>query len=201
MDTISFLIITPVVSFYLMRDWEKLSKRIHDLLPRKNIKTISAILNDMDDMISAFIRGQLMVAFLLGSFYAISLGLIGLNFGIIIGVVAGVLSIIPYAGTIIGVMAAMVMAVFQYDDWISMAIVAGVFLVGNLVEGNYLTPKMVGEKVNLHPVWVVFALLAGHHLMGFTGVLIAVPVAAIIGVLVRFFISQYRMSGYYKAKA
>lgn len=197
-DTISFLIITPIVSFYLMRDWPILQRTITNLIPKQNVKTIKTVLGDIDDTIASFIRGQLFVAIILGTYYALSLGIIGLNFGIIIGILSGVLSIIPYVGTIAGIVAALSVSVFQYDKWEDILIVAVIFIIGNLVEGNYLTPKFVGEKVNLHPVWVLFALLAGGHLMGFTGVLIAIPVAAIIGVLVRFFILKYHKSDLYK---
>ena len=196
-SSLSYLVITPVVSFYLLRDWPIFQKKVKSLFPRKEEKTITTLLRHMDEMISAFIRGQLMVALFLGVFYATSLGIIGLNFGILIGLISGALSIIPYVGTIVGVCAALIVAFFQYDSWGMIVGVGAVFLIGNLVEGNFLTPKLVGEKVNLHPVWVLFALLAGQNLLGFTGILIAVPTAAIIGVLVRFFLLEYKKSSVY----
>lgn len=196
-SSLSYLVIAPVVSFYLLRDWPIFQKKVKSLFPRKEEKTIMMLLRHMDEMIAAFLRGQLMVALFLGVFYGTSLGIIGLNFGIMIGLISGALSIIPYVGTIVGVCAALIVAFFQYDSWGMIVAVGSVFLVGNLIEGNFLTPKLVGEKVNLHPVWVLFALLAGQNLLGFTGILIAVPTAAIIGVLVRFFLLEYKKSSVY----
>jgi predicted PurR-regulated permease PerM len=142
-------------------------------------------------------RGQASVCLLLGIFYAVGLTLVGLDFGLMVGMVAGVLSFIPYVGTIVGFIVGIGLAFVQFSDWISIALVAGVFVVGQGIEGNFLTPRLVGTRVGLHPVMVIFALLAGGALFGFLGILLAVPVAAVVGVLTRFAIKKYAASRYY----
>ena len=139
-----------------------------------------------------------MVCLILGSYYAIALSVAGLNFAVLVGLGAGVLSFIPYVGSIVGFVVAMGIALAQFDAWVMWLVVAGIYFVGQAVEGNVLAPKLVGDSVGLHPVWIMFALIAGGSLFGFTGVLLGVPVAAIIGVLVRFALERYRGSGYYR---
>lgn len=194
---LALLVITPVVAFYLLRDWDRIVHQVDDALPRKHLQTIRVLGREVDDTLAGFLRGQGMVCFILAGFYAIGLTVAGLDFGLIVGLIAGFLSFIPYVGSLVGLFLSVGLALAQFDSFVDVAIVAAVFFVGQAVEGNFLTPKLVGEKVGLHPVWVMFALLAGGALFGFVGVLLAVPVAAIVGVGVRFAIAQYRLSPYY----
>jgi predicted PurR-regulated permease PerM len=196
-NILSLLFITPVVTFYLLRDWDRVLAHIDALLPREHAETIREQARLVNDTLAGFVRGQATVCFLLGTFYAVALSLAGLNFGLVIGLVSGILSFIPYVGTIFGFVAASGLALAQFDEWYRIAIVIGIFLFGQFVEGNFLTPKLVGDRVRLHPVWVIFALLAGGTLFGFAGVLLAVPVAAVIGVLTRFAVSRYTASPLY----
>lgn len=196
-NLLSILFITPVVTFYLLRDWDRIVGHVDALLPREHAETIREQARLVNETLSGFVRGQATVCLLLGGFYAIALSVAGLNFGLIIGLIAGVLSFIPYVGTIFGFVASVGLAFAQFDEWHRIAIVVGIFLFGQFVEGNFLTPKLVGDRVRLHPVWIIFALLAGGTLFGFVGVLLAVPVAAVIGVLTRFAISRYTASPLY----
>ena len=197
----SLLVIAPVVAFYLLRDWDKMVAVIDRSLPRDHANTIRRLLGEMDEMLAGFIRGQGMVALILGSFYAVSLSLIGLNFGLLIGIVSGILTFIPYVGSFTGFFLATGMAFIQFqDDWLMIGLTAGVFVFGQIVEGNIITPKLVGDRIRLHPVWLIFALVAFGYLMGFVGALIAMPVAAIVGVMVRFGVDRYYHSRLYKGK-
>ena len=194
---IALLVITPVVAFYLLRDWDRMVAKADDSLPRRHQATIRRLAGEVDETLAGFLRGQGTVCLSLAVFYAIGLTLAGLDFGLLVGLIAGFLSFIPYVGSLVGLMLSLGLALAQFDSWISVAIVAAVFFVGQALEGNVLTPKLVGERVGLHPVWVMFALLAGGALFGFVGVLLAVPVAAVVGVGVRFAFGQYRLSPYY----
>lgn len=197
-NILSLLLITPVVAFYMLRDWDSFVKKVDGLLPKAYKKEIETQAKAIDKIISSFIRGQLSVCILLGSFYAIGLTLIGLDLGMLVGFIAGVISFIPYVGSIVGFITAMAIAFAQFDSWVPIAQVVGVFVVGQFLEGNFLTPKLVGDSIGLHPVWVMFALLAGGVLLGFLGLMIAVPLAAVIGVLVRFAIGKYKKSSLYR---
>jgi predicted PurR-regulated permease PerM len=196
-DVLSLLFITPIVAFYLLRDWDLMIGTIHGWLPRQHVGTILDQVNQIDDTLAGFVRGQATVCLVLGLFYGVTLSIFGLNFGLVIGSIAGMLSFIPYVGSLVGFVASVGVALVQYETWTPVLIVIGIFVVGQAVEGNFLTPKLVGDKVGLHPVWVMFALLAGGSLFGFLGVLLAVPVAAVIGVLMRFALQQYIASPYY----
>ncbi|HEV7371814.1 AI-2E family transporter [Arenibaculum sp.] len=200
-DVLSLLFITPVVAFYLLRDWDEMVARIHGWLPRQHAPVILAQVAEVDRTLAGFVRGQATVCLILGLFYALALSLVGLEFGLVIGLLAGLLSFIPFVGSLFGFAGSVGIALFQYDTWVMVAVVAGIFLLGQAVEGNVLTPRLVGGKVGLHPVWVIFALLAGGSLFGFVGVLLAVPVAAVIGVLARFALGQYLASRYYTGPA
>lgn len=195
---ISFLLLMPVVAFYMLKDWPVFAKVIDGLWPRQNVKTIREILAEIDLTISSFVRGQLLVAFILGLFYGISLTILGLEYGFLVGFTAGMLSIVPYVGSIIGFVASTVLAWVQFQAVDMVAYAGAIFVVGQMIEGNFLTPKLVGDKVGLHALWVIFALMAGASVMGFTGILIAVPVAAVVGVMLRFTLKQYKNSTYYK---
>ena len=196
-NLLSLLFITPIVTFYLLRDWDRMMAKLNDLLPRHYADTVREQLALIDRRLAGFVRGQMIVAGILGAFYAIALSLAGLEFGLVIGLAAGAISFIPFVGSVSGFVVSVALALVQFDTWPPVAIVAGIFGVGQLVEGNFLTPKLVGDKVGLHPVWVIFALLAGGSLLGLVGMLLAVPLAAIIGVLVAFAITRYRGSVLY----
>lgn len=196
-DVLSLLVVTPVVAFYMLRDWDKLLATIDKALPRKSAATIRAEALKVDATLAGFLRGQALVCLTLGAYYALALSVVGLDFGATIGIMAGALSFIPYVGTIMGFIGSMGLAFAQFDENSRIVAVAVIYVVGQLVEGNVLSPKLVGERVGLHPVWVIFALMAGGSLFGFLGVLVALPVAAVLGVLVRFLLDRYMKSTYY----
>ncbi|MGF1610970.1 MAG: AI-2E family transporter [Kiloniellales bacterium] len=196
-NLLSLVIITPVVAFYLLRDWDRMVERVDHWLPRRQAETIREQAREVDRTLAGFVRGQASVCLILGAFYAIGLTVAGLEFGLVIGMIAGLLSFIPFVGAAIGGLLSVGLALVQFDSWIDVAVVAAIFAVGQAVEGNVLTPKLVGGRVGLHPVWVIFALLAGGALFGFVGVLLAVPVAAVIGVLMRFSLQRYLASDIY----
>ena len=198
---VALMVITPVVAFYLLRDWDHMIAKVDDWLPRRHRDTVRRLAREVDETLAGFLRGQGTVCLSLAVFYAVGLTLAGLDFGLVVGLIAGFLSFIPYVGSMVGLVLSLGLALAQFDSWVSIAIVAAVFMVGQAVEGNFLTPKLVGDRVGLHPVWVMFALLAGGALFGFVGVLLAVPVAAVVGVGVRFALSQYRLSGYFTGHA
>ncbi|MDD4555787.1 MAG: AI-2E family transporter [Alphaproteobacteria bacterium] len=197
-NIISLLIITPVVAFYMLRDWTLFSKKIDDLLPVKSRNEIRTVAKQIDNAIAGFIRGQLSVCVILGLFYSTGLYFIGLQLGVLVGFVAGLISFIPYIGTISGFVTSIIIALIQFDSVIPTVQVICLFAFGQILEGSFLTPKLVGDSVGLHPVWIMFSLLAGGVLLGFLGIMIAVPIAAIIGVLTRHFITKYKASQIYK---
>ncbi len=196
-NLLSLIVITPLVSFYLLRDWDRLVTYVDTLLPRDSAPIIREQVIKIDHTISGFVRGTLNVMLILGLFYAISLSLIGLDYAILIGLFGGFMIIIPYLGTFLSGVAAVGMAMLQFDSIAAIIAVFAVFAAGQMLEGYILTPKLVGDKVGLHPLWLIFGMLAGATLLGFVGVFLAVPVTAVIGVLVRFAIEQYRQSDYY----
>ena len=196
-NLISLLLIMPIVTFYMLRDWDDFVKKFEDLLPKKSKKTILSTFKDIDKIIAGFIRGQLSVCLILGIFYSIGLKLVGLELGLLVGFIAGIISFVPYVGSITGFVIGCILAFAQYGDLTHVFYVITVFMLGQFIEGNFLTPKFVGESVGLHPVWVMFALLAGGVLLGFLGLMLAVPLAAIIGVLVRLAIKRYKLSSLY----
>lgn len=196
-NILSLILITPIVAFYLLRDWDKMVAKIDTWLPRAQADTIRRLAREIDETLAGFVRGQAMVCLSLGTFYAIGLTLCGLDFGLIIGIFAGLISFVPFVGSIAGGIAAIGLALVQFDSFWQVGAVAGVFILGQAIEGNFLTPKLVGDKVGLHAVWVIFALLAGGALFGFVGVLVAVPAAAVMGVMARFAIEQYLQSSLY----
>jgi len=197
-NMLSLVVITPVVAFYLLRDWDRLVAKIDSWLPRDHAETIREQVREVDRTLAGFLRGQGTVCLLLGLFYAIGLTAVGLDFGLVVGLLAGLLSFIPFVGSMVGLFASVGLAVVQFGDWVMVAVVAGIFFAGQAIEGNVLTPKLVGGSVGLHPLWVIFGLLAGGALFGFVGVLLAVPVAAVIGVAARFGLSRYMASPYYR---
>tara|TARA_R110002096_G_scaffold99366_3_gene220174 strand:- start:152 stop:1234 length:1083 start_codon:yes stop_codon:yes gene_type:complete len=196
-EFLSLLVVTPVVAFYLLRDWDRIVAQIDSLLPVQHRDTVRAQAAEVDETLAGFVRGQSMVCLLLGLGYGTSLALTGLPFGFTVGLMAGLVSFVPYLGSMFGLVASVGLALVEFSDPIRIAIVAGIFIVGQVIEAYLLTPKLVGERVRLHPVWIIFALFAGGSLLGFVGLLIALPVAAVIGVVVRFLLSRYRQSRLY----
>ncbi len=197
-NTLSLLFISPIVTFYFLNEWDRLAARIKALVPETRRGEYSSIVADIDTTLSGYLRGQLNVCLLLAAFYAIGLTLTGLQYGMVIGIAAGLLSFIPYIGLAITMVVGLLVAVFQFGDVVNVLIVLGVFVAGQMIEGNFITPKLVGDKVGLHPLWIMFALLSGGALFGFTGVMVAIPVASILGVLVRFLVEKYKQSDFYK---
>jgi predicted PurR-regulated permease PerM len=197
-NLISLLVVTPIVAFYMLDDWDHMIAKVDSWLPRDHVGTVRALGRDINTAMAAFIRGQGTVCLLLGAFYAIGLSLAGLKFGLAIGLTAGFLTFIPYAGSLIGGFLAIGVALVQFwpDSW-PILLVVGVFLLGQFIEGNVLSPKLVGKSIGLHPVWLMFALFAFGFAFGFVGLLLAVPLAAAAGVLVRFALKQYLKSKLY----
>jgi predicted PurR-regulated permease PerM len=197
-DVVALFVVTPVVAFYMLFDWDRMVAKIDNLVPREHVQTVRAIARDMNKAIAGFVRGQGTVCLLLGVIYAVGLTVVGLNFGLLIGLFAGLISFIPYVGSLIGLLLALGVGLVQFwPEWGHILGVAIAFGIGQFIEGNILQPKLVGSSVGLHPVWLMFALFAFGSLMGFTGMLIAVPTAAAIGVLVRFVINRYQQSPLY----
>lgn len=198
LSLLSLLVVTPVVAFYLIYDWSRIVAALDRWTPLPYRATVRELGRQMDEAIAGFVRGQTSVCLILGAFYAIALSLAGLHFSILIGIVSGLLSFIPYVGSLTGLLLAGAVALAQFfPNWTSIAIVIGIFLVGQAFEGNVLSPRLVGKSVGLHPVWLMFAMFAFGSLFGFVGLLLAVPLAAVIGVLARFALRQYLASPFY----
>jgi predicted PurR-regulated permease PerM len=199
---VSLLVVTPVVAFYILLDWDRMVDKIDAWVPPRHREVVRCLGREIDGAITGFLRGQTLVCLILGTFYAVGLFFVGLNFGVLIGLIAGFLTFIPYVGTLTGFLLSVGVALVQYwpdSDWLHIGLTIGVFVVGQFLEGNIISPKLVGDSVGLHPVWLMFALLAFGSLFGFLGLLIAVPVAASIGVLVRFALRRYLESPLYHA--
>ncbi len=198
LNLFGLLIITPVVTFYLLADWDKIVERVDNLLPRDYRDEIRGVFSDIDKAMSGVIRGQSSVVILLAIFYAGALTLAGLNFGLAIGLISGLLSFIPYVGFLVGIILSVGVAIVQFwPDWIMVLVILAIFMLGQFLEGNILYPKLVGKNIGIHPVWLMFALFACGLIFGFVGLLLAVPLVAIIGVLVRFMIEKYQKSPLY----
>jgi predicted PurR-regulated permease PerM len=212
-NVIVLVVIVPVVTFYMLMDWDRMVAQIDDLLPRDHVDTIRKLSRDIDRTLASFIRGQGTVCLILGTYYAIALMIAGLNFGLIVGFIAGLISFIPYVGALVGGVLAIGLALFQWwggsqmidgetvqvaTNWLRIGIVGIIFAVGQFFEGNILTPNLVGNSIGLHPVWLILALSVFGTLFGFVGMLVAVPVAAIIGVVARFVIQEYKAGRLYK---
>lgn len=194
-NVIGLMFITPVVTFYLLYDWDLIIRAIDRQLPRDHVVTIRKVASDIDRVLAGFVRGQVLMCITLGAFYATTLTLVGLKFGLIIGLGSGLVSFIPYVGAFIGLVLSVGIALFQFwSEPLWIFVVLGIFLTGQFFEGNILQPNLVGPAVGLHPVSLMFALFAFGTLFGFLGMLVAVPCAAAIGVLIRFALDQYRVS-------
>lgn len=197
----SLLVVMPVVTFYLIRDWHVMIRTLDGWVPPRQRDTVHALVEEIDAAISGFLRGQTAVGLVIGAYYAAALTLVGLNFGLLIGIAAGVLTFMPYVGSMTGMLIAVSVAIGQFwPQWIWIATVAGIFLVGQFVEGNVLGPKLVGDHVGLHPVWLIFAMFAFGYLLGVVGLLIAVPLGAVIAVLFRFGLRRYFQSRFYNGE-
>ncbi|MCP1167289.1 AI-2E family transporter [Limimaricola litoreus] len=192
-------VVVPVVAVYLLVDWDRMVARIDELLPREHAPTIRQLAREVDRTLASFVRGQGLVCLILGTYYAVALALVGLNFGLVVGAVAGLVTFIPYVGALVGGVLAIGLALFQFwGDWVWIGAVAGIFVAGQMIEGNILTPRLVGGSVGLHPVWLLFALAVFGTLFGFVGMLVAVPFAASLGVFARFAVSRYQDSTLYR---
>lgn len=192
-------VLVPVITFYLLLDWDRMVAEIDRLLPRDHAPVIRKLATEIDRTLAAFIRGQGMVCAILGTYYAVALMIVGLQFGLVVGFIAGLITFIPYVGAIVGGTLALGLAVFQFwGEWWMIGIVVVIFFAGQTLEGNVLTPNLVGSSVGLHPVWLIFALAAFGSLFGFVGMLIAVPVSAALGVVTRHGINRYMESPLYR---
>ena len=201
LNLVSLLFVTPVVTFYMLRDWDRMVARIEASVPPDYLPTVRRLARETDEVLAGFIRGQGLVCLFLALFYALGLWLVGLRYGLIIGLLTGFFSFIPYLGMAIGACVGLTVAAFQFQDLIGVGLVAAVFALGQFIEGNLISPRVVGGRIHLHPVWMIFAVLAGTVLFGFLGTLLAVPVAGVLGVLVRFGIRQYQTSALYRVSS
>lgn len=198
LNLLSLILITPLVAFYLLRDWDEIVEKVDSWLPRQSADTIREQVKKIDRTLAGFVRGQASVCLVLAVFYAVGLSLVGLKAGLLIGIASGILAVIPYIGAAVGLIIGVGMAIAQFQhEWVSIVLVISVFIVGQTLESYFLTPKLVGGQVGLSPIWIIFAMLAGGALFGLTGVLIALPVAAVSGVLIRFGLEQYLESELY----
>ncbi len=193
----TLVVVVPVVAFYLLRDWQVMLGRVESWLPRRNASVLRQLAKDTDRVLSAWLRGQLLCCAALGIFYAIALQVVGLELGLTIGLMAGILTFIPYVGSLTGFAAAVLLAMGQFGTWNEVLMVVGVFVVGQTIEGYVIYPYLLGDRVELHAVWVIFALFAGGVAFGFLGVLLAVPMAAALGVVARYWLRRYLESPLY----
>ena len=196
-NVLTLVVVTPIVAFYLLRDWPRIIARVDAWLPRRYAAVVRAQAREVDRILSAWLRGQAICCLALALFYCVGLSLVGLDLGLIVGLAAGLLSFIPYVGTITGAVTSLALAAAQFPTWHGVVMVAAVFVLGQLLEGYVIYPRFLGDRVELHAVWVIFALFAGGAAFGFLGVLLAVPAAATIGVIVRFWLRRYLVSPLY----
>lgn len=200
-NLISLFVVTPVVAFYMLLDWDRMIARIDDWVPRNQVETVRSLGREINTVVAGFVRGQGTVCLILGAIYAVGLTIVGLNFGLLIGFFAGLISFIPYVGSLVGLVLSLGVAFVQFwPEWYWIAAVAAVFFVGQFIEGNILQPKLVGKSVGLHPVWLMFALFAFGYLFGFVGLIVAVPASAAVAVLVRFALQRYMASPLYSGE-
>jgi len=198
MAWIANLVLLPILTFYFLRDWDVLVERVASLVPRDHIATANRLARESNDVLGAFLRGQFLVMLALGAIYAVGLSVVGLKLGLLIGIIAGLISFVPYLGTATGIVLGVIAALVQSGgDWTLVAFVLVVFVIGQMLEGYVLTPRIVGDRIGLHPVAVIFAIMAGGQLFGFLGMLLALPVAAVANVLLRYAHERYRQSTLY----
>lgn len=199
-NLVALIIITPLVAFYFLKEWPYFIQILTSWIPMGHKKEIKTIFSQIDEALSGFIRGQSLVCLILGGYYSLALSIIGLEYGFLVGLLTGLFSFIPYVGFFSGFVTSMVLAFVHFDSWTLHLMVVGIFILGQILEGTFLTPKLVGNRIKLHPLWVVFAVFSGAYLLGFLGMIIALPVAAILGVLVRYALSRYFKSSLYLNK-
>lgn len=196
-NVLMIVVVTPIVTFYLLRDWPSMMAHLDSWVPRRYVPTVRELAREIDRILSAWVRGQALVCVIFAVFYAVALTAAGLQLGLIVGLTAGLISFIPYVGTLTGFVISVGMALVQFSEWQDVALIAGIFVTGNIVEGYVIYPRLLGDRVELHAVWVLFALFAGGAMLGFIGVLLAVPTAAAIGVVARYWLRRYRASPLY----
>ncbi len=197
-----FIVVVPVVAFYLLLDWDKMMARVDELLPRDHAPVIRKLAHEIDLALAGFVRGQVTVCVMLAVYYASALMMAGLQFGLIVGAFAGAITVIPFIGAMSGGALAMALAFYQFwGDWVSIGIIGAIFAFGQFMEGNVLTPRLVGRSIGVHPVWLIFALSIFGGIFGIVGMLVAVPISAAIGVLARFSLAHYKQSLLYLGKA
>jgi predicted PurR-regulated permease PerM len=197
-NLISLVVLTPVVAFYVLRDWPLMTQHLENLLPRSKASTVKTLFSRVNTVLAGYVRGQTLVCLSLALYYCVALSLVGLNYSLTIGLVAGLFAFVPYFGFLVAVCAAFGVALTQHPGWMMPGCLAVVFGIGQLIESYFLVPRLVGDRIGLHPVWIIFALLAGGVLFGFVGLLFALPVAAAVGVFVRFSVEAYKKSTLYK---
>ena len=201
-NAVVFLVVVPVVAFYLLLDWDKMVARVDALLPRDHLGVMRRLAREIDTVLAAFVRGQLSVCLAMGVYYSGALMLAGLNFALVVGAIAGAITFIPFVGALLGGALAIGLAIFQFwGDWFSIGLVVAIFAMGQFLEGNVITPRLVGNSVGLHPVWLMISLSVFGAIFGFVGLLVAVPVAAAMGVLIRFALAEYKTSLLYQGRA
>ena len=196
--SLTYLFLIPVITFYMLRDWDVLVAKIRALIPRSKVEVATELAHRSDEVLGGFLRGQMMVMMALGIIYSLGLSLVGLEMAIVIGMFAGLVSFIPYLGAIVGILLAGIMAIIQFQDWAHPVGVGIVFIVGQTLESTLITPKFVGDRIGLHPIAVLFAVMAGGQLFGFFGILLALPAAAVINVFLGYFKSHYLQSDVYQ---
>lgn len=195
----SLIFITPVIAFYMLRDWDIMLSKVHNLFPKKYEKTLLEQIKLMNQTLAGFLRGQTQVCLILGFMYSVALSILGLEYALFIGIATGILTFIPYVGATFGLVMGTIIAYLQFGSIISCIAVAAIFMAGQAIESAFLSPKLVGDKVGLHPIWIMFGMFAFGSLFGFVGVLIAVPLSACIGVIIKFAIGKYKKSSLYSA--
>ena len=194
LNLIALIFVTPIVTFYMLRDWDRMVAQIRSLVPTQHRNTFDRLGDEIDEVLAGFLRGAGLVCTFLACFYAVGLELIDLRYGLIIGVLTGFFSFIPFVGMALGLVVGLSVAAFQFQEPWMVLLVAGIFGVGQFIEGNLISPRLVGSRIHLHPVWMIFSVLAGTALFGILGTFLAVPFAAVLGVLIRFGIEKYRQS-------
>lgn len=197
-NVLSLLLITPLVAFYLLLNWNRIVERIDSLLPRRHLATLRDLFHQMDRVLAGFLRGQAAVCGIMAVYYATALSIGGLRYGLLVGLLAGILTFVPFVGALTGLVLTLVLSLIQFDSAGPVALLLGLYFVGQMIEGNVITPRVVGRAIGLHDLWLIFAVLAGGALLGAWGVLLAVPVAGCLGVLVRFAIQRYQAGPYYR---
>lgn len=199
-NVLSLTVIAPVVAFYLLRDWNLFLDKFDNLVPRNHVTTLRTLFKEIDKTLGSYARGQLLVCTILAVYYSVALKLIGMDSALIVGILTGFLAFVPYVGFLVGLSTALLLASAQFSTWASIGVVGGIYAGGQVIESFFLVPHFVGHHTGLHPVWVLFALFAGGVLGGFTGVLLALPVAATLGVCIRFMVQAYLASPLYETK-